>query len=166
MTKSIATGYTDTAIGGFTDLSPSLAILNWGQDLVLQSDSPEEKVYTNVTAPVDQPETIRLAQRKVANVYAGTDIDPSAFLPTRLGTSTLVEVRETWAETSSTDETYRKLIPVRCGISFTLPAYGNLTAAQAQALALRTVAALFERASSNTDGMTNLLRGVLTKKTS
>lgn len=165
MSKSISHGFTDTAIGGFTDLSPALPILNWGTDLVLQSDEPTEKVYVNVTSPVDQQETIRIAQRRVANVYAGTDIDPSVYLPSKAGTSTLLEVRQFWAETSSTDETYRKIIPVRAGLSFTVPSYGNLTSAECLALAERALSVVFERASSNADGMTNLLRGVLVKKT-
>lgn len=163
MAKTIAVGYTDTAIGGFASLAPSLGVLNWGVDLKTLSKVPGEIVASNVTSPTDQPETIRLAQRKVSDVYAGTSIDPLGYLPSRQGTSTLIELREVWVETSSTDETYRKYIPFRCGLSFTLPIYGGITAAMAQTAVLRTVAALFERATSDTTGMTAIQRGVLNK---
>lgn len=164
MTKEIAVGYTDSAISGFTSLAPSLPCINWPVDFRQVSADSAELVLTNVTSPVDQAETFRFAQRKVSNVYAGTDIDPSAYLPNRQGTSTLIELRETWMETSTTDETYRKAIPVRVGISFTLPMYGNITAVQALGLVLRCAAAVFDYKTADSTGMVSILRGVLTKK--
>lgn len=164
MAKSISLGYTDTAVGGFANNPQTLPALNWGVDHTPISDVPGETVTTNLSSPVDQPETFRFAQRKVANVYAGTDVDPSAFLPVRQGTSTLIELRQVWVETDSVDTAYRKLIPVKCGITLTIPSYGNITADQAMVVLKRTLAGAFETGVGTSTGMAALLRGVMKKK--
>lgn len=163
MAKTIATGYTDTAISGNPTMTVTAGKLNFKADFRPLSEAPGEVILTNVTSPVDQPETMRLSQRKVANVYANTEVDPSAYLPIRQGTATLLECRETWVETDSVDTTYRKLIPVKCGITFTLPAYGNITADQAVGLVLRTLGLTFETGTVTSVGMAALLRGVMMK---
>lgn len=164
MAKSISLGYTDTAVGGFANNPQTLPALNWAVDHTPISDVPGEVVTTNLSCPVDQPETFRFAQRKVQNVYAGTDVDPSAYLPIRQGTSTLIECREIWVESDSVDTTYRKLIPVKCGITLTVPSYGNITADQVLALLRRTAAGAFETGVSTSTGISALLRGVMKKK--
>lgn len=164
MAKTIGTGYTDTAIGGFANNPQTLPAINWSVDHSPIVEVPGEVVTTNLSCPVDQPETFRFAQRKVANVYASTDVDPSAYLPVRQGTSTLVELREVWVETDSTDATYKKLIPVKCGITLTLPAYGGITADMALALARRALAGTFETGVATSTGFAALLRGVMKKK--
>jgi hypothetical protein len=161
--KEISAGYTDSPVTGFASLDLSLPALNYEEDFRLLHDEPGEVVMTNVTAPIDQPETIRFASRKVGNVYAASDIDPSAYLPTRQGVSTLVETRQVWEETSTTDDSYRKLVPVRCGISITVPSYGALTAEMVEDLILRTVAALYDQADDTSAGIASILRGVLAK---
>lgn len=164
MAKNIAYGFTDTAVGGFASNPQTLVALNWAVDHDILSDVPGEAVTTNLSSPVDQPETFRFAQRKVANVYAGTDVDPSAYLPVRQGTSTLIEMREVWVETDSTDATYRKLIPVKVGITLTFPSYGNITADMALASVKRCASALFETGVGTSTGIAALLRGVMKKK--
>lgn len=164
MAKSISVGYVDTAVGGFANNPQTLVALNWKVDHTLLSNVPGEAITTNLTCPVDQAETFRFAQRKVANVYAGTDVDPSAYLPIRQGTSTLIEVRELWVETDSVDSTYRKIIPVKCGITLTLPQYGNISADQALAVVKRALSGAFETGVGTSTGMAALLRGVMVKK--
>lgn len=164
MTKSIAPGYTDTAIEGFTALGVNHPAINWSEDFRVLSDQPGEVVLINVVSPVDQPETVRFAQRKVNNVYAGTDIDPSAYLPSRQGTATVVQVRDVLAETSSTDENHRLLAPISCGITLTAPSYVGITPDIAANLLKRAFACFFEEADATTDGVDALLHGVLKKK--
>jgi hypothetical protein len=164
MAKSISTGYTDTAISGFTSLPLTAPAVNYSEDYRILSEGPAEVILTNVKSPVDQPSTFRFAQRANKNVYAGLGVDPSAYLPIQQGTDTVVQVKELWSETDADDSTYRKLIPASCGITLSLPAYGSITEAQALALVLRTVAGLFEQKSSDGTGIAALLRGVLVKK--
>lgn len=162
MAKTVAMGYTDTAIDGFTSLDVSCAALNFEEDFEVESAVPGEVIAKNVKAPVDRPETIRWTQRKVANIYAGnSDIDVSAYLPSRQGTSTLIELRNITEETSSTDDAYRKLIPMRVGLSFTLPSYSGITAAMAKDQILRCVAAMFDQADVTDARIASLQRGIM-----
>lgn len=165
MAKTIATGCTDTAFSGSTTLTVPIPGLNYPVDYRVLSNVPGEVVLTNVTAPVDQPEIARFAQRAKSNVYLGTDIDPSAYLPVRNGTSTLVELRQTLVETDSTDATYRKLIPMRVAVTIDLPSYGNITDAIVLALAERGIALLFEKGVVDATGFKAFQRGILKKAT-
>lgn len=143
MAKTIAKGPTDTAFSGSTTLTVPIPGLNWTTDFRPLSKVPGEVVAVNVTCPVDQPETIRFSQRKIANVYNGINLDPAVHLPVKAGTATLIELRQLWVETDSVDTTYRKVIPVKVGITLTLPAYGNVTATMCLDTLKRAVAATF-----------------------
>lgn len=161
--KSISTGVTDTPIVDFDGVDVSLPALNFGEDLEILSEQPGEIVYTNVTAPTDQPEVIRLARRQIANIYTGTSIDPSAYLPTRRGVHLLGEVRQTWVETDSVDSAYRRFMPLRVTIGISAPAYGNIASSDVMDLVHRAAASLYSRGDDTDAGMARLLRGVLRK---
>lgn len=163
MAKSIATGCTDTAFSGSTTLTVPIPGLNWTTDYRMLVNNPGEVIATNVTAPVDQPELVRFSQRAKTNMYQGSDIDPSAYLPIKNGTSTLCELRQTWAETDSGDAAYKKLMTPRCAITLDLPSYGNITAAMVLALVERTVALMFEKGVVTSTGVNAIQRGVLKK---
>jgi len=163
MTKSIVTGPTDTAFSGSTTLAVPIPGLNWTADFRMLPSSPGEVVATNVTTPVDQPETVRFSQRAKANIYQGTNIDPTAYLPVKNGTSTLLELRQTLVETDSGDASYRKLIPVRAAITLDIPSYGNVTAAMVLSLVQRAVALAFEKGVVTSTGLSAIQRGVLKK---
>lgn len=163
MTKSIATGYTDTAISGNPAMTVTVGKLNFATDHRVVSEVPGEIVTSNVTCPIDQPETFRFSQKEIANVYAQTNIDPSARLPITNGKATLLELREVWVETDSTDATYRKLIPVKVGIQFTIPAYGSITADMAMVAILRAAGLIFETGTVTSAGVNNINHGVLRK---
>jgi len=166
MTKSIATGFTSTPISGVSNPSITVPLQNWAMDFGVQVDDPGECAVTELTALTDQPALVRVSQRANSNVYAKSDIDPTAYLPSRSGTDTLIERRETWAETDSTDATYRKLIPVRCGITIQVPAYGNITDAQVLDLVKRTLAGIYDSSGTSAiDVVSPILHGVLKKKT-
>lgn len=164
MTKSIATGYTDTAIAGNPAMTVTVGKLNYGADFRKSSVASAEVIATNVTCPVDQPETLRISQKPISNIYANLDVDPSGYLPNKKGSATLLEMREIWVETDSVDATYRKYIPVKVGLTLQLPQYAAVTSALAQAAALRAVSMLFEQGVVDTTGMDALIRGVLAKK--
>lgn len=163
MAKTISTGYTDTAIAGNPAMTVTIGKINWAADHRMTQDDPGEVILTNVTSPVDQPETSRFSQRKVANVYSSTDIDPSAYLPNKAGTATLLELREIWAETDSVDTTYRKLMPMKAGITLTLPANPNITSDQVRDFLLRAVSLAFETGTVTSAGIAALTRGVMRK---
>lgn len=163
MAKSIATGYTDTAIAGNPAMQVVVGKLNFASDHRVVSEVPGEIVTSNVTCPVDQPETFRFSQKEIANVYAQTNIDPSARLSITNGKATLLELREVWVETDSVDTTYRKLIPVKVGIQFTIPSYGNVTQAMILTALLRAYGLIFETGTVTDVGVNNINHGVLRK---
>lgn len=163
MAKTITTGPTDTTVAGAQSLTIPVA-LNYGTDYRVLAKEPGNVVAINVTPVLDQPETLRFASRKVSNIYAGTDIDPSAFLPTRAGQDVLVQLRQTWAETDSGDVSYRKLIPMTANITLRVPSYANVTSDMVAAFAKRAFVALFEQGLNDSSGLNALMRGVLQKK--
>lgn len=166
MTKSIATGFTSTPIAGVTNPTITVPLQNWAVDFAVTTDAPGDTAVTELTALVDQPVSVRVSQRANSNVYARTDIDPSAYLPSRAGTDTMIERREVWAETDSTDATYRKLSPVRCAVNITVPAYGNITDQQVLDLVKRTLAGLYDTSGTTVIDVVNpILHGVTKKKT-
>lgn len=163
LTKQINMGPNGTAVSGLTALTDlAISPLNYDADFRVLEEGPSRVVMTDVTSPIDQPSTLRIAQTSRANIYAGTDIDPSAFLATRKGSDTIVEFREVWEETDSVDATYRALIPVRCAITLTLPVSASVTPGMVQDLITRTFSALYEQGDAlSVDGITDLLHGVV-----
>jgi hypothetical protein len=165
MSKTLTKGYADTAISGGSSQAFTLAPLNFGADFRILSNVAGEVVLTNVTCPADQPETIRVSQREVTNIYANTNIDTSAYAPVKNGTATLIEMRGNWVETDSTDASWRKIIPVKVGLTLTLPAYGStLTGATLLNFVSRAVSAAFEQNTNDSTGLVALQHGVLLKK--
>lgn len=164
MSKVLTHGPTNTDVPAITTCTFVVTPLHFEADFRLIDSGPGKSVYTDITAPTDQPSTIRIAQTSRANVYAGTSIDPSVYLPSRRGTDTILECREIWVETDSTDTTYRKEIPVRCAITMTLPDTSAFADEDVEALVARTVALLFAQGEDTADGGINaILRGVTGK---
>jgi hypothetical protein len=162
MAKVLATGISSTPISGVTSPEIVIPLQNWHEDFGVQVDDPGELIVTAVTSPVDQPAIFRISQRANANVYAKSPIDPAAYLPVKSGTETLIERKEVWSLTDTLDAAYGKLMPVRCGITITVPASAEIKDSDVLNLVLRTLAGLFD--SSDPDGSTvvnALLHGVL-----
>lgn len=153
---------TDLAVNPTTTLT--FKALNFPADFREIEDAPGKVVLTDITTPLDQPSTIRVAQTSRPNVYAGTTLDPSVHLPNKKGTDTIVEVREIWSETETTDPSYQRMFPVRVAITMSLPNASQVSTADATALVLRAVAALGKAGDNNiTTGITDLLHGVVKK---
>lgn len=163
MTKSVTVGYTDTTITGNPAMSVTVGKLNYLVDFRKSATSATEVIASNVTCPVDQPETLRISQKPISNIYANLDVDPSGYLPNKKGTATLLELRELWVETDSVDATYKKYIPVKVGITVQLPQYAAVTAALAQTAVLRAFGSIFELGVVDTKGVDALIRGILSK---
>lgn len=163
VTKSIATGYTDSAIAGSPAMTVAVGKLNFAADSLVLSDVPGETILTNRTSPFDQPEVLRFSQKEIKDIYAGTDVDPSARVSVKNGRATLLELRGMWAETDSVDATYKKLIPYKVGIQFNMPSYGSVTAAMALTQILRAFGMVFETGTVTDVGVNNILHGALKK---
>lgn len=162
MTKSVSYGHNGTAVGGVSALTFAIPPLNYSADFRKVEDGPGKLIMTDLTSPQDQPFTLRIAQSSKANVYAGSSLDPSVFLPNKRGTDTIIEVRAVGAEVDSTDSTYLKMFPVRVAITLSLPDAVQITPAGVSSLIGHAVAGLYGQGdATNTEGIAALLRGVV-----
>lgn len=164
MTKSLSYGPNGTPVEGVTAVTFAVAPLNYTADFAEVESGPGKIVYTDTTSPQDQPSTLRIAQQSRPNVYAGTSVDPSCYLPNRKGTDTIIEIREFWNLTDSTDSTFLNVAPVRCAITMTLPDSSVVTADAVSRLIARGVAALFAQGDATiANGVDALLHGAVKK---
>lgn len=164
MAKVLTTGPNGTAIGGLATLTLAVPPLNYDADFRALESVPGKLVMTDITSPQDQPSTIRLAQTSRPNIYAGTSIDPSAFLASRKGVDTIVEAKEVWSITDAADPSFLQLMPARAAITLTLPVSSLVTADVVMGLVGRAVAALFAQGdATHDDGIDALLHGVLSR---
>lgn len=161
MAKVVNKGYTDTPVSGVTSLTFPRAILNFGADFRVKSNQPGEAVLANITSPVDRPETLRIAYSNIANVYAGTSIEPSLIAPTKRGVSVLAQVTDIISVTDDADPDYRIDLPVSYHVVIKIPANENLTPALIQEGLGRMVSALFDTGSTSLTRIQALIRGSL-----
>lgn len=165
MTKTIAKGNTDTAMT-FSPDTVSLAHINWTTWSVL-SEKPGEIVYYNNNSPSDQMETLRFTVTRVPNLYTGLNVDAASIPAVKSGTRVYVELRNMWKETSSTDDAYSKLSPLRAAVSFTIPDYAAVTGLNdyqdVEVFVRRAFSAVYDPGSLTQAGLKKLLRGALRK---
>lgn len=112
MTKKISWGYTDTPVDGVSSVALARPVLNLSSDYRVKTEKPGEVVITNLTTPLDRPETIRFATSDIRDVYTSTDIDPSVYAPSKRGVSLLAQITETISVTDDTDADYRVDLPM------------------------------------------------------
>lgn len=165
MSRSLAHGPQGTPVEGITTVDITADPLNYDADFRLLESKPGHVIYTDLTSPIDQPNTLRISISERANVYAGTSIDPSVFLPTRKGMDIIIESRGVWKESDSTDPTFVHLMPVRAALTLTLPTCDLIDASQVNALVERVTAALFDQGATTTaTGISALLHSVVEKR--
>lgn len=81
--------FSDTTTTSVGQIQP--ATINYSADFAKKISDASSVVITNLTSPLDRPETIRYAVSRVNNVYAGTGIEPSFHAPAKSGVSILVQ---------------------------------------------------------------------------
>lgn len=161
MAKTVAVGYTDTAISGVTSLDLARGLVNYAADWRVKQDEPGEVVLTNLTSPISYPERFRIGASEVADVYKGSGIDPGLYAPTRRGISVLCQLTETWKLTDSTDATYEVALPITGHIVLKIPSNENITPAMVDTFLGRLVSGLYETGSETTTRLASILRGSL-----
>lgn len=163
MTKSLSLNRTDTTVSGVPSLSLPMSVLNFAADFrVKDSDSKKETIITNMTSPIDRPETIRIGVSEIKNVYTGTGIDPSVMSPSKKGVSIVCQIKGTWTVTDSVDASYRVDLPVEAHIVMKIPAHELITADVTKAWVGRMAAGLVENTGlADSTRLNSLLRGSL-----
>lgn len=161
MSKTVNVGYTDTAISGVTELDLARGLVNYGADFRKKSETPGELVITNITTPVDRPERFRISCSDVANIYSGSDVDPSAYAPSKKGVSVLCQLTEVLSVTDTVDAAFRIDLPLSAHIVLKLPSSEYLTPAMVETLLGRLISGLYDTGSETTTRISALLRGSL-----
>lgn len=164
MTKSVTYGPNGTPVDGLSALTIAVAPINFEEDFLPLVDDPGVNIYLDNTAPVDQPSTVRLATRDVANVYAGTAIDPAVFLPSRKGRDIVVQLQEVHAITDSADAAYLRMYPIKGTLTLNVPIDPAITPAVLEHMVTRLVAAIARQGEATLEsGLAALHRGVTSK---
>lgn len=166
MSRSVTTGVTDTAQAGITPLTFAMSPVNFSTDYKPVGDGSDGSiVYTNVTTPADQLETIRIAQRARANVYSGTSIDPSVYVANKAGIDTVVGIRAILRETDSVDVAYQRDLPLAASLTLQLPVAAQVTSTVVENLVKRLVAAALyaQGVQTPTTGIVALQHGIVKK---
>lgn len=161
MSTQTTYGYTDTAISGYVAKSLKLAALNFAADFRVSSQTTNEVVLTNLTAPLDQPETIRLAYTGVSDIYKNTGIDPSDRLPSTAGVSIICQHNSVMKVTDNADVTYSALVPMKEHTVLVVPMSSAVEPQQIITNICRMLAGLFETGEDTTTRLQGILRGSL-----
>lgn len=166
MTRSVSTGLNNSPVGdpAITSLDFDIVPLNFEEDFRLLEESAGKNIYADITTPVDQLTTLTIAQRAKANVYAGSSIDPNSFLDSKAGTDILIERREIWVESDSTDPTHHQFAPVRAALSLTIPTAASIDGSTIEDLISRLVASVAAQGKDELhSGLNDILHGVVRK---
>lgn len=154
------TDSTATAVGS---LKPDT--LNYAADFAKRASDTASLTIANLTGPADRVETIKYAYNRVANVYTGSTIDPSAFAQSKAGASVLVQVNDIVSVTD--DKTNMRVdLPLQAHVVVKVPLHEAVTSDVLDKLFARLVGACYEQ-SGTTPGprLSALIRGAVTPKT-
>lgn len=161
MTKEISWGFIDTPVDGVTELTLDRPVLNFSQDFRIKTEKPGEVVLTNLTTPLDRPESIRIATSDIKDIYSSTNIDPSVYAPSKRGVSILAQLTDTLSVSDTTDPEFRVDLPVSAHLVIRVPANEYMSADKVQILVSRLVSSLYETGKDDTTRIDGLLRGAL-----
>lgn len=161
MTKSIELNRTDTAISGVSALNLPMAVLNFPVDFTIRDRGPKEAILTNLTSPLGCAETIRFAVNDIANIYKGTNIDPTLWATTKHGVNVLAQVNDIWSIVDSTNATFRQDIPFSAHIVLKVPDCGLITADMLKTSVGRLADALFNSGVVTSERLGALAKGAL-----
>lgn len=140
------------------DQTPTVYNPNYANYAVV-SDTNNECRISDISQGLETPRIVRYAAQDVANVYSGTDIDPSAFAPIRRGKSVVIQTSLNVKVTDSTDPSFLVLLPVQIHTVVKLPITDYLTSTQINTMLKDHFGDIITGA--NLDRLPRLLRGAL-----
>lgn len=153
--------YVDSPISGATDVTKSLAKINYSTDFTIKSRTANEAILTNLSSPIGFPEQQRTGFTIHPNVYKNTGIDPNFYPPSRQGTSVLSGISEVWTVTETSDPTFKIALPVSAHLVIKTPQSEYINSDDIEELVLRLLTTLYGQNSGSLERITALLRGSL-----
>lgn len=167
MATSKSFGYADSVTATKNLVIPSLS---YATDFSVKTETANELVLTNVTSPLDQPETLRMAIQNINNIYSGTGIDPSVMSVSKRGVSLVVQlndilrVSQSDAENTCCGESVMDF-PISAHIVLKVPIVQYVDAETVLTVLKRNVAACFDTNGVTADRLNSMLRGALKPST-
>lgn len=165
MAFTTSLGYTDTIK---TEKNLSIPDLDYANDFAVTEDSSSNLVLTNITSPIDQPETLRIGYQHVGNIYNGTNINPSYMAVTKAGVSVVSQVHDILRVTCEPETGCNPVIfdlPIKSHVVISVPLSQYVTADLALAVAKRGVSGLFDTGSVASTRLNQILRDALKPST-
>lgn len=151
---------------GYTPSSDKLAFqrdkIDFAKDFTVASKTDHRTVITNLSSPLDQPETIRWEYSPISDIYKGTSIDPKVRSASSKGASIVTQINEVMRITDDTDPSFQVDLPWSCHIVLKVPHSSYVKAVDAQSLVARLLSTLYESGSITTSRLEALLRGSMT----
>jgi hypothetical protein len=141
MSYTTTWGYTAASTLDGRKITP--ANLNFGTDFVKTSYKPGEAVISNLTSPLDRVETVRFAVSPVANIYAGTKLDPSNQSQNKRGTNVLIQVRSCLGVTDR-DTNEKVILPFEGHLVLRIPQHDAVTTDIVKEHVSRVLGGLYE----------------------
>lgn len=154
-------GITDTAISGVTAPSITLPVINYPIDYRVKVDGPKDVIITNVTTPLDQPESVRYGYSDISDIYKNAGLNTDQVIGSKNGLSVLTQLNTTLKVTDDTGATVLGYLPITAHLVVKVPKSGYITDAILQSVVSRLVATCYS------DGKFNLMtlsRGAITPK--
>lgn len=156
---TINNGYTDTPIEGVSSLALPRGLVNFASDYRITSETPGEIKLTNLTSPLDRPESVRIAYSVIPDVYKGSGISSSVQPPSTKGVSILCQVTNVYRDTTVTTAPID--LPVSLHLVIRVPAHSSINAGLVLGHLGRLVSGLFDTGSTAASRLESLLRGSL-----
>lgn len=156
---TINNGYIDTAIPGVSSLAFARGLVNYPVDFRITSETTGEVKLTNLTSPLDRPETVRIAYSVIPDVYKGSGISVNVQPPSSKGVSILCQVTNVYRDTTIAASPID--LPVSTHMVIRVPAHSSITAELVQAHIGRLISSLYDTGSTGTSRLESLLRGSL-----
>lgn len=160
MAKVVTLNHLDTGVEGVSSLSLDKGIINWGADFRVKMQDSASIVLTNMTSPIDKPETFRLSVSPIKDTYKGSVIDPGMYGPYRKGVALLCDLKSVFTVTDDVLGTsYDEAVRV-----YTVIQVSNnplITPDMIEDQIGRSLAGIYESGSATTGRIAALLRGSL-----
>jgi hypothetical protein len=143
---------------GGTAYEPTVDVPDYSVYAVV-SDNGNECRITDISAGLETPRTVRYAAQDVANIYSGTDIDPSAYAPVRRGKSVVIQTSLNVKVTDSNDPAFLVLLPVQIHTVVKTPITDYLSSSDLNAILRNHFGDIITK--NDEDRLPRMLRGAL-----
>jgi len=163
MSQTLTLGPNGTDVPTIGTIDLAVEPLHFDSDFAIVEEAPGKVVYADLTAPLDQPWSLRIQQSTRANIYSGTSIDPSAYASSKRGVDTVVEIRGIGKVVDSVSGA-EVLLPFRWALTSTMPVHATVDKTVCLALVKRLLASTALMSEDGIqEGLGNLQRGALKK---